>query len=143
VTVLETLPLTANGKVDRAALPAPVFADRSEYVAPNTLQEHLLALLFADVLGVERVGLEDEFFQLGGHSLLATQLMARIREQFRIELPLRVLFENPGMRELAAVIARAEAEQATTPDVAELEQLLAEIGDLSDEEIEERLARED
>ncbi len=143
ITVLDALPLTANGKVDRAALPVPEFADRSEYVAPNTVHEHVLALLFAEVLGVERVGLKDDFFQLGGHSLLATQLMARIREQFRIELPLRALFENSGMRELAAVIAEAEAEKAAAPDVAELERLLDEIGGLSDEEIEEQLARED
>ncbi|MFD7612813.1 phosphopantetheine-binding protein, partial [Streptomyces sp. NPDC059828] len=143
ITHLDTLPLTPNGKIDRAALPAPEFADHTEYVAPSTVQEHLLALLFAEVLGVERAGLEDDFFQLGGHSLLATQLMARIREQFRIELPLRALFENPGMRDLADVITRAEAEQTATPDVAELEQLLAEIGELSDEEIAERLAHEE
>ncbi|WTJ47677.1 amino acid adenylation domain-containing protein [Streptomyces atratus] len=143
VVVLDALPLTPNGKVDRAALPAPEFADHSAYIAPSTVQEHRLAMLFAEVLGVERVGLEDDFFALGGHSLLATQLMARIREHFRIDLPLRALFEHSGLRDLAAVVARAEAEQATDSDVSELEQLLYEIEGLSDVEIEERLARGD
>ncbi|MGW2090505.1 condensation domain-containing protein, partial [Streptomyces sp. NPDC001880] len=107
VTVLETLPLTANGKVDRAALPAPVFADRSEYVEPRTEVERQVAAVFAEVLRVERVGLEDEFFQLGGHSLLATQLVARVRERFGVELRLRTLFERPVVGDFAEAVAGA------------------------------------
>ncbi|WP_235031113.1 condensation domain-containing protein, partial [Nonomuraea solani] len=104
IVVLETLPLTPNGKVDRAGLPAPEFADRSEYVAPATVEERRLASIYADVLGVDRVSALDDFFQLGGHSLLATQLMARVREQLGVEVPLRSLFEHPVLRDLAAVV---------------------------------------
>ncbi|SEG92239.1 AMP-binding enzyme C-terminal domain-containing protein, partial [Nonomuraea solani] len=134
VVVLDALPLTPNGKVDRAALPAPEFADRSEYVAPATVHEHLLASIYAEVLAVERVSALDDFFQLGGHSLLATQLMARVREQLGVEVPLRSLFEHPVLRDLAAVLAQAQT------DSVPLEELLDEIEHLSDEEIEKLLA---
>ncbi|MEV0781239.1 phosphopantetheine-binding protein, partial [Streptomyces sp. NPDC050428] len=143
VVLLETLPLTPNGKIDRAALPTPEFADRSVFVPPVTLVEHRVAAVFSEVLGVEPVGLADDFFALGGHSLLATQAVARLREHFAIELPLRTLFESPTVGDLAAVVAKAEAEQATDSSVAELEQLLAEVEGLSDEEIERRLAPDD
>ncbi|WP_172666620.1 non-ribosomal peptide synthetase [Actinoplanes missouriensis] len=142
VTVLDTLPLTDNGKIDRSALPAPVFHERAEYVPPETVHEHALARLFSEVLGVDRVGLTDDFFGLGGHSLLATQVMARVREQFSVALPLRVLFEQPGLRELAAAVARAQLDQASSDDLADFEDLLAEIENMSDEEVAERLARE-
>jgi amino acid adenylation domain-containing protein len=102
--VLEALPLTANGKLDRGALPAPQL-DGAElsaaYVAPRTPTEELLVGIWATVLGVERVGVEDNFFEVGGHSLLATQLISRIREAFAIEMPLRTLFERPTIAALA------------------------------------------
>ncbi|MBV9927464.1 MAG: amino acid adenylation domain-containing protein [Acidobacteria bacterium] len=105
---LERLPLNANGKLDRHALPAPG-NQRPEleyaFAAPRTVHEELLAEVWARVLGVERVGIHDNFFDLGGHSLLATQIVARAREVFRLELPLRSLFEHPTVAGLAAHIA--------------------------------------
>ncbi|WP_163973487.1 non-ribosomal peptide synthetase, partial [Myxococcus sp. CA018] len=108
--VLESLPLTPNGKVDRKALPAPVAmlgTPGSDYVAPRTPTEELLAGIFSQVLGVERVGSKDNFFELGGHSLLATQMVSRIRSTFRIELPLRELFEAPTLSILSERVDHA------------------------------------
>src|SRR5215218_1071019 len=111
--VLEALPVTANGKVDRGALPAPdTPGSRGTYVAPRTPAEERMAGIWAEVLGAERVGAEDNFFELGGHSLLATQLVSRVREAFRTELPLRAVFEAPT---LAALTGRVEALRAETP----------------------------
>ena len=94
---LERLPLTANGKVDRRALPAPEMGDlqRGEYVAPRTELERRLCEIWEELLGVERVGIEDNFFELGGHSLLATRVVSRVRSALGRELPLRALFEHP------------------------------------------------
>ncbi|NVJ19520.1 non-ribosomal peptide synthetase, partial [Myxococcus sp. AM010] len=102
--LLESLPLTPNGKVDRKALPAPVAmlgTPGPDYVAPRTPTEELIAGIFSQVLGVERVGAKDDFFELGGHSLLATQVVSRIRGTFQTELPLRELFEAPTLSALA------------------------------------------
>ena len=112
--VLESFPVTANGKVDRGALPAPDTPGSrgGTYVAPRTPAEERMAGIWAEVLGVERVGAEDHFFDLGGHSLLATQLVSRVREAFRTELPLRAVFEAPTLAELAR---RVEALRAETP----------------------------
>jgi amino acid adenylation domain-containing protein len=93
---LESIPLTPNGKVDRRALPAPQ-ADGDAFVAPRTPTEEVLAGIWAELLGVERVGAEDDFFALGGHSLVATQVISRVRQAFGVELPLRDLFEAPRM----------------------------------------------
>ncbi|RYZ40479.1 MAG: amino acid adenylation domain-containing protein, partial [Myxococcaceae bacterium] len=104
VVVLDALPLTPNGKVDRKALPAPEGARdvAREYVAPRTETERRVAELWASLLGVERVGVEDDFFALGGHSLLATRAASRIRESFGVELLLRELFESATPAALAA-----------------------------------------
>ncbi|HEY0015276.1 MAG TPA: amino acid adenylation domain-containing protein [Longimicrobium sp.] len=100
---METLPHTPSGKLDRKALPAPTVApDAEAYVAPRTPVEAGLAAIWADVLHVERVGARDHFFQLGGHSLLATRVVARVRDAFEVDLPLRALFDAPTVAELAA-----------------------------------------
>jgi amino acid adenylation domain-containing protein len=105
--LLEALPLTPNNKVDRRALPAPENV-RPElagaFVAPCTPVEEVLAGMWAQVLGIERVGIHDNFFELGGHSLLATQIVSRVRDTFQVELPLRSLFEGPNVAVLAASI---------------------------------------
>ncbi|MEW5929610.1 MAG: amino acid adenylation domain-containing protein [Gemmatimonadota bacterium] len=102
--VLEQLPVTANGKIDRRALPAPERASGEEHVAPRTVVEELLAEIFAEVLRLERVGATDNFFELGGHSLLVTQVFSRLREMLGIEVPLRALFEQPTVEALARVV---------------------------------------
>jgi amino acid adenylation domain-containing protein len=113
--LLDQLPLMPNGKVDRRALPTP---DRARpnlegaYVAPRSPVEEVLARAWAELLGLERVGVRDNFFtDLGGHSLLATQLVSRVRDTFQIELPLRRIFESPTVAELAAVIEEAVIEE--------------------------------
>jgi amino acid adenylation domain-containing protein len=102
--MLDSFPLTSNGKVDRRALPSPSDT-RPElgkaFVEFRTPTEELLAEIWAQVLGVERVGIYDDFFDLGGHSLLATQVVSRIRETFQVEMPLRRLFETPTVAGLA------------------------------------------
>jgi amino acid adenylation domain-containing protein len=104
---LARLPLSPNGKLDRAALPAPT-ADpdehQREHVPPRTPTEVLLVGLWAELLGLAQVGMHDHFFELGGHSLLATQLLSRVRELFQVELPLRTLFEAPTPATLAEAI---------------------------------------
>ncbi len=105
--LLDALPLTPNGKVDRRALPNPSQADLPldhDFVPPRTPVEKTVAAIWGQVLGVERVGLHDDFFASGGHSLLATQLVARVRAASQVELPLRVLFDAPTVAGVAAVI---------------------------------------
>jgi amino acid adenylation domain-containing protein len=109
---LDRLPLTRNGKVDRQALPAP---ERSRpelaqpYVGPRSHAEEVLASLCADVLGIDRVGIYDDFFECGGHSLLATQVCARIRESLKVELSLREFFIEPKIATLASLIEQCGA----------------------------------
>ncbi|MEY2393827.1 MAG: hypothetical protein QOF94_172, partial [Acidobacteriaceae bacterium] len=109
---LEALPRLANGKLDRLALPAPDLSglEGGEYVAPRTPVEEIVVEIFADLLKLERIGVHDNFFELGGHSLLAMRLIARIRDAFRIELPLRTLFEAPNVGELATRVDTAQRE---------------------------------
>ena len=105
--VLESLPVTPNGKVDRHALPAPEPVKlelAGGYVAPRTPVEEVLVKIFASVLGLKRVGIHDNFFELGGHSLLATQLVSRVRDAFGVELPLRSVFEAPAIAQLSKMV---------------------------------------
>ncbi|HEU0253264.1 MAG TPA: amino acid adenylation domain-containing protein, partial [Pyrinomonadaceae bacterium] len=102
---LEALPLLSNGKIDRKALPAPeAMAEVREFVAPRTPIEEMLAGLWREVLGVDRVGATDDFFELGGHSLLATRLLSRVRDAFRVDVPLRHIFEHSRLAEFATVL---------------------------------------
>jgi len=126
--VLESLPRTPNGKLDRKALPEPDrlgIESRAAYVAPRTETEETLARIWSEVLGVERVGVRDTFFDLGGHSLLATQVLMRLREAFQVEIPLRKLFETPTVEGLAIAVIESEAEGA---DAGEVVQILAQLG---------------
>ncbi|MCP5292673.1 MAG: amino acid adenylation domain-containing protein [Burkholderiales bacterium] len=107
---LDRLPLSANGKLDHRALPAPDANDRltHEYVAPRNPTEQILAGIWGEVLGVEKVGVHDNFFELGGHSLLVMQVMLRIDTRLRIKLPLRTFFEKNTVATLAAAIGAAQ-----------------------------------
>jgi acyl carrier protein len=115
---LDTLPVTANGKVDRAALPAPDASNilqREDITAkPSTPIEERLVEIVASLLDLEQVGIDDNFFLLGGTSMMGTQLIMSVAETFGIDLPLRTLFEMPTVRQLAAeieclIVARVEA----------------------------------
>jgi acyl carrier protein len=115
---LETLPHTPNGKVDRNALPAPgpgPASSAAPFVSPRSETESMLAKLWAEVLHVPHVGANDNFFQLGGHSLLALQVMGRVRETLKADLPLRTLFDFPTVTGLAAAIDKAPRCGAAEP----------------------------
>ncbi|HEU0054322.1 MAG TPA: condensation domain-containing protein, partial [Longimicrobium sp.] len=130
VVPMEAFPLTPNGKVDRRALPAPEpvrLAGESALVEPRTETETRLAVIWAEVLRLERVYADDNFFDLGGHSLLATQLAVRVREAFQIELPLQRVFESPTVVALARVVDQAKA--------AALLAILDDLEALPDEEV--------
>jgi len=140
--VLEALPLTATGKVDRNALPEPeqVRPELAQvYVAPRTAVEEVLCGIFSEVLQVEPVGVRDSFFELGGHSLLATQISSRVRLAFQVELPLRRLFEAPTVEGLAEAILDHCEERERVEQTAEL---LLKLSTLSDEEAAQLLATE-
>ncbi len=109
--LLEALPLTPSGKVDRRSLPAPDWLQRNQeqaYTAPHTPVEEVISGIWTQVLGVDQVGVDDNFFEVGGHSLSATQLISRLRTVFQIELPLRHIFEFPTVATLAKAIAQIQ-----------------------------------
>ena len=138
---LAQYPLTPNGKVDRKALPAPD-ADALEaraYVAPRNGEEETLARLWGEVLGLERVGIHDDFFDLGGHSLLATQLITRAQKAFGGEIALRTLFEAPTVAGFAELLLRQRMDGV---DADALAGMLDQLEGLSDEDIQLLLAGE-
>jgi acyl carrier protein len=115
---LDALPLTPNGKVDRRALPAPDQARpklEETLVEPRNPIEEALARIWAQVLGLERVGVDDNFFDLGGHSLLATQVISRVREAYQVELSLRSLFDTPTVAGLADAVQQAKESGGESP----------------------------
>jgi amino acid adenylation domain-containing protein len=123
---LDAIPLSPNGKIDRRALPAP---DRragtaAAYVAPRSEMEEALAAIWSEVLGVERVGVHDHFFDLGGYSLLAVRVGSRVQETFGVDLPLQTLFEAPTVGALSLRIVRAQLESQPHDEML---QLLAEL----------------
>jgi acyl carrier protein len=131
---LDKLPLTPNGKVDRSRLPMPETVQRGEFVAPRTPVEEKIAEIWAEVLRVDRVGIDDNFFDLGGHSLLATQVVSRMRTFFNYDIPLRSLFEAPTVEALAMRIIRQQAGQVSE---TEMERLLEELEGMSIEDVEQ------
>jgi hypothetical protein len=150
---LEGMPLTANGKLDRKALPLPegdAYAVRG-YEAPQGELETRLAAIWADVLKMDRVGRNDNFFELGGHSLLAMQVMARIRHIFNLELAVRSIFDEPTIAGLAGELPKVQAlgikagarmaQRRSGSAAASREALLAQLDDLSASELQNLLQR--
>lgn len=137
--MLDEMPLTPNGKIDRRALPAPD-TTRPEmtrsFVAPRNAIEETLAGIVLKVLNLQQVGVHDDFFELGGHSLLATQVISRLREAFHVELPLREIFEHPTIGELAQVISTLQMQQMKK----EQREVRERIDLLSEEEVAAMLA---
>ncbi len=139
---LDSLPLTPNGKIDRKALPIP---DNSRpeletpFVAPRTAIEGKLAKIWAEVLGVNPVGMNDSFFDLGGHSLAATRVISRVIDRFKVELPIKSLFESGTVADMARIIVQNQARRA---EEKELARMLAEVETLSDKEAQWLLADE-
>jgi hypothetical protein len=114
---LPALPITPNGKLDRAALPAPGHQRPDlPYTPPQGPVEQQLAAIWGDILELDRIGRHDNFFQLGGHSLLATQVVSRIRDAFAVDVSLHALFAGPTIAQLAACVAAAEAEGGADDD---------------------------
>ncbi len=141
--LLEKLPLSPNGKVDRRALPPP---DQSrpeltaDFIPPGNPVEEVVASIWAEVFEFEKVGIHDNFLEMGGHSLLATQIMTRLQDVFPVELPLRYIFASPTVAELAERVYQAGKDAQV--DVAEVARALLQINQLSDAEVKAMLASE-
>ncbi|HEX6087528.1 MAG TPA: amino acid adenylation domain-containing protein [Thermoanaerobaculia bacterium] len=140
IVKLDAFPLLPNGKIDTRSLPVPDYsrAERADaFVAPRNDIEKGVAAIWAEVLGIEKIGVYDSFFELGGHSLIATQLISRIRVMFDVELPLRKLFESPTVEDLALAVQAARA-----PIAGDVDDLLAELEGLSEDQVRELLGED-
>jgi amino acid adenylation domain-containing protein len=139
---IQAIPLTDTRKLDRKALPVPG-TSRPElttaYAAPSTSIEKELAQIWAEVLSVDEVGIHDDFFELGGHSLSATRIISRVVRAFKLQLPIRALFDSPTIAAMSAVISNQEGEAAGEED---LQRLLSEIEALSEETAKQLVAKE-
>ncbi|HEX7180735.1 MAG TPA: amino acid adenylation domain-containing protein [Thermoanaerobaculia bacterium] len=142
-TAMERLPVLPTGKVDRAALPAPtqaeVAATARPYAPPRNAVEEVLAGLWADVLRLERVGIDDHFFEMGGHSLLAAQVIGRVRDTLETEVELRLLFEAPTVAGFAEALLRDPDQRARVEQIAEVTLAVAR---LADDEVEAMLGED-
>ncbi len=135
---LDAMPISPNGKIDRGALPSPdAVAREAPFHGPRNPLEEVLAGFWADVLGLPQVDIHDDFFDLGGHSLLATQVVSRVREAFRVDLPLRRIFETPTVAELAESML---ADEASGPRVERTAAILLQVAAMSDDEVESLLS---
>jgi surfactin family lipopeptide synthetase C len=137
--LLAQLPLLPNGKIDRKLLPKPdtnITSFQDSFVPPRNAIEEVLAGIWANILRVQQVGIHDNFFDLGGHSLLATQVISRIRETFKLDLPLRCLFESPTVAELSQKLIAYEAKPGMTAKIA---QIVKQLEGMSTEEAKQTL----
>ncbi len=140
--ILEKLPLNPNGKVDRRALPGPELSPGppgEEFVAPRNSTEEALAEIWQEVLGLPRVGIHDNFFRLGGHSLNATQIVSRIRNDLRIEMPLLRIFEVPTVAGLASSVSAAQMNEGEN-GITDMKPLNSDVNEFSDEEVDKLLS---
>ncbi|MFE0461119.1 amino acid adenylation domain-containing protein [Kitasatospora sp. NPDC058965] len=126
---LDELPLTSNGKIDRAALPAPAPTGDYARPAPDGPVEQAVAEVWGELLGVDRIAADDDFFTLGGHSLLATQVVALLCERFPVELPVSAVFEHPTVAGLAAALVRALTDHVAQLSDTEVESMLTQVSD--------------
>jgi amino acid adenylation domain-containing protein len=133
--VLESLPLTPNGKVDRKALPAPEAPLEEDWVAPRDAVEETLARIWSEVLKIGPVSVHSNFFDLGGHSLLATQVVSRVRDELRVDLPVRILFEAPTVAGLAERVAEHRVPEPVAGTTG-LAGTLADLDRLPEEELQ-------
>ncbi len=137
---LDALPLSPNGKLDRKALPAPTLERvelEADFMEPRNSVERVLASIWSDVLGVDRVGIQDDFFELGGHSLTAAKATSRARDSFQVDIPLRSLFERPTVAGWgASVVSAGAAAQVDVPAIADV---LLELEQMTDDEVRAQL----
>jgi acyl-CoA synthetase (AMP-forming)/AMP-acid ligase II/acyl carrier protein len=130
---MDELPVTANGKIDRKRLPEPE-ADESRYVEPASEVERAVAEIWAEALGLERVGVEDDFFELGGHSLMAARVISRVRDRFRVDVPLRDVYQRPTVANMARLIEAIYDGQQD--EMNEMARMLDQLEGLAQEEVD-------
>ena len=136
---IENFPLSGSSKLDRNSLPMPSRGRpdlEAKFVAPETVVEKLLAKIWTEVLSIDQVGVNDNFFDLGGHSLTATRVISQVITQFRLVLPLQSLFQSPTVAEMAAIITQNQAKQASD---AELARMLREVEAMTEDEAQRRV----